>query len=447
MCTLRCAYGQQPGDFKPLRYNEDYHFLVNDTSHDWYKSIKYVRLSENGNAFVSFGGDFRYQYFYIKNESFGDDPKDMDGYMLNRLLVHSDLHIGKGFRTFLQLQSSGAGSRPSTSPVEYNPLELHQAFADISNNSSAPLKLTLRAGRQEFSYGSQRLVSVREGPNNRQSFDAVKLISNWRNGQADFFYSHYVAARKGIFDDRFNRNTRFWGSYCTIKKLSFIRNMDLYYLGLKREEAFFDNAQGKETRHSIGTRLFGNRGNWEYDAEAVYQFGSIGEQDIAAWTASMNTSYQLKDLPLQPELGIKTELISGDKRPDDNKLQTFNPLFPRGAYFGLAALIGPSNLFDVHPSASLNLSQKISWNFDCDFFWRYSDRDGIYGPNTALLYTGKIASERHIGNQFSTDFVYVPNPFIYLRAEFTWLKSGRYLKKVSTGKDIIFAGVTAQVKF
>src|ERR1044072_7001138 len=320
-----------------------------DTTHDWYKSIKFIPLSANGNTYLSFGGDFRYQYFYFKNEDFGDEPKDKDGYMLNRLLVHGDLHIGNSFRTFVQLQSSGAGGRPNASPVDDNPLELHQAFVDLSNRSTAPLRLTLRAGRQELSYGSQRLVSVREGPNNRQSFDAVKLMAGWKNVKADAFFSHYVAARKGIFDDKFNKNTLFWGNYFTFKQVPVIGGLDLYYLGLQRKEASFDNIKGKETRHSFGTRLFGNAGSWDYDAEALYQFGDIDGRDISAWTASLNTNYKFENCFLQPELGVKTELISGDQKMDDNKIQTFNPLFPRGGYFGLAALIGPANLFDIHP--------------------------------------------------------------------------------------------------
>lgn len=418
-----------------------------DTTRDWYKRIKYVPLSGNGKTYLSFGADFRYQYFYIKNEDFGDEPKDKDGYTLNRLLVHGDLHVGKSFRTFLQLQSSGAGGKPSTSPVDDNPLELHQAFVDFSTPSSASLHLTLRAGRQELTYGSQRLVSVREGPNNRQSFDGIKVMSGWKNTQSDFFFSHYVAARKGIFDDKLlNKNSLFWGNYWTFKQVPVIGGIDLYYLGLQRKEAAFDNVKGKETRHSIGTRLFGNAGNLDYDVEGVYQFGDIDGSKISAWTASLNTNYQFKGSLFEPELGIKTELISGDKGIDDNKVETFNPLFPRGAYFGLAAVIGPANLFDVHPSASLNLSPKVALNFDVDFFWRYSIYDGIYGPNTALIYSGKSTTERHIGNQFSTDLVFKPNPFIYVRAEFTWLNAGSYLKQVSTGKDIYFTGITTQLK-
>jgi hypothetical protein len=37
--------------------------------------------------------------------------------------------------------------------------------------------IAFRLGRQELNYGSCRLVSVREGPNVRQSFDGFKIMS------------------------------------------------------------------------------------------------------------------------------------------------------------------------------------------------------------------------------------------------------------------------------
>jgi len=36
----------------------------------------------------------------------------------------------------------------------------------------------LRVGRQELMYGSQRLIAVREAPNNRIAFDGLKFIFN-----------------------------------------------------------------------------------------------------------------------------------------------------------------------------------------------------------------------------------------------------------------------------
>jgi len=52
-------------------------------------------------------------------------------------------------------------------PTDRDDLDLHQAFADLRVPFSGSDELTLRAGRQEMAYGSQRLISVRESPNNR----------------------------------------------------------------------------------------------------------------------------------------------------------------------------------------------------------------------------------------------------------------------------------------
>lgn len=446
--SLKPAMAQQIPAFKPLRYDEDYRVLKHDSQPgDWYKRTKYNRLSNDGSTYLSFGGEVRLQYFYAKNDSWGDEPEDEDGYILSKYLLHTDFHAGSHFRAFVQLQGSMANSKTSTSPVDEDPLDLHQAFADYTTAINASTNLTFRAGRQELSYGSQRLVSVRDGPNNRQAFDGVKLNLTGKNYKLDLFYSNYVAAKKGIFDDGWNKNIRFWGSYLTLNKLPFLGNIDIYYLGVWRRNANFDEGAGREIRHSAGTRIWGKEQSFRYDLEALYQFGDFAGKSISAWTASANIGYEFSVIKYKPELGLKAEFISGDRRAGDNVLQTFNPLFPRGAYFGLAALIGPSNLIDLHPSVSLKLTPKLDWNLDYDIFWRYSIADGIYAPNTSLMYSGENTISKHIGQQLSTEFVCTPNPYLYFRTEFTWFRTGAYLKEVSAGKDIIFAGVTAQLKF
>ncbi|MEO5681295.1 MAG: alginate export family protein [Chitinophagaceae bacterium] len=442
------AASQHTAAFKQLRYDEDYSLLRNDTTTSWYKSLKYKALGKNKTAYISTGGDIRYQYLWFKNENWGEPPADKDGYLLTRLLVHADLHAGKHFRTFVQLQSSLAnGKEDAPSPVDENQLDLHQVFVDVVPFSNSKHTVMIRVGRQELLYGSQRLVAVRDGPNNRQAFDAAKLVYTHKDWKADLFFSHYVRSKQQIFDDGFNKNTKFWGAYIVKNKLPLIENMDLYYFGLRKINAVFDDGAGKETRHSIGSRIWNSKGNWRYDVEGLYQFGNLDNKRIAAWTFSINTGYKFSRTKLQPEIGLKTELISGDKTYGDGQIQTFNPLFPRGGYFGLVSLIGPVNLFDVHPSLAFDFTKKMSLNLDCDIFWRQRITDGIYGPNAALIYSGKNSLSTFIGNQFSTDLVYMPDKFLYLRVEFTWFRAGAFLKDVSPGKDILFIAFTAQFKF
>lgn len=443
-----CCQAQSPPPFKQLRYEEDYTLLQQDSSRDWYKAIKYTPLSTNGQTYLSLGGDIRYQYQWFKNENWGETPKDNDGFILTRYLAHADLHAGKHIRTFVQLQSSFANGKVTTpSPVDENQLDLHQAFADLAFTARNAQSITVRIGRQELLYGSQRLVAVRDGPNNRQAFDAARLLYTRRNWHADLFYSRFVQSKPKIFDDGFTNNTRFWGAYFVKNKVPFFHNADLYYFGLLKKNTRFDDGTGKELRHSIGGRIWDAQKFWRYDIEGVYQFGDFAGKAISAWTFSVNTSYKFAHTPLKPEAGIKTELISGDAQYNDNKLQTFNPLFPRGGYFGLVSLIGPANLFDIHPSLALDLWRGWYFNMDYDIFWRYSRQDGIYGPNAALIYSGKKSSQKSIGRQYSTHVEYIPNRHLYFRCEFTWFKASDFLQDVGPGKNILFTATTAQLKF
>lgn len=436
-----------PPSFKLLRQEEDYSYLRKDSSGSKYHRLKYSALNESGHTYLSIGGDVRFQYFNMQNAGWGDEPKDHDGYTFSRYLVHADLHAGKYFRAFAQLQSSMANGKDITSGVDENPLEVHQAFWDVNALVRGSRRLVFRLGRQEFLYGSQRIVSVRDGPNNRLAFDAVRAMLSGSKYKLDVFYSHPVAARKKIFDDKFNTEAKFWGGYFTAYTLPGAVNVDLYYVGLWKRVAVFDEGKGRELRHSLGSRVWGNRGSWVYDMEGLYQFGKFDDKKIGAWTASVHTGYEFKRLPLTPVLALKTEFISGNRHYEDKRTETFNPLFPRGAYFGLASIIGPSNLIDIHPSVALSVTRHLEWTVDCDVFWRYSKNDAIYGPSVAVIYSGKNIPDRFIGQQVSCDFTFTPSPFLYMRAEFTWFKAGDFLKAAGAGKSILFAGVTTQYKF
>ena len=95
---------------------------------------------------------------------------------------------------------------------------------------------------------------------------------------------------------------------------------------------------------------------------------------------------------------MRADVISGDTNPGDNTLGTFNALFPRGAYFGEISLIGPANLFDVHPSLELHLTKHVTMTADWDFFWRYSTDDGLY-DNGGNVIRAADGDARFIGHQ------------------------------------------------
>jgi hypothetical protein len=446
ICVWQIA-GAQQYKFNHLRQDDDYRFLRNNISRSWYKGMKYNAFGSKG-GYLSMGGEIRHQAFFHKNGNWGETQNDKDAYVFSRFIYHADLHLAKTFRGFLQFQSSLATAKANTGAVDEDPLDLQQAFIDIDLLNRYTGTYTLRIGRQEMSYGSEKLVSARDAPNNRQAFDGVKMMVKGDRASADIFYSHHVKDKKGIFDDLPDLDVRFYGGYISMTNVPIVEAMDMYYLGLMKTGAVFDDGEGNEWRHSIGGRLYGGNDSWLYDLEAVYQFGEFAGKMISAWSLASNTGYKFTSAKLQPYIGIKTDVTSGDNRPGDDKLETFNPLFPRGAYFGLAALIDPVNLINVHPTLTLTLIEdQLKYSIEYDAFFRLSVNDGLYGPDVTLTYSGKGTKSRFIGQQLITHADYNPNRFLGFRIEAILFRSESFLKEVSPGRDMLFFNAMAQLKF
>jgi hypothetical protein len=429
--------------FQNLRFNEDYRSLKNDSTENWYKETKFRKLNTNATSYLSQGGEIRYLVQHYTNEDWGDIPVKSYNSFYTRFLYHTDFHFSKYFRFFNQFNSTFAVGRvtPNRS-VDENVLAIQQIFFDVKPMDG----LTFRLGRQELLYGVQRLIAVREGPNNRQSYDAAKVIWKKKNLQIDAYYSHPARVQQGMFDDRFYNREKLWSAYAVLNAVPQIYNIDLYYIGYYNQSKRYNAGIGEELRHSIGTRIWRKSKTWNYDFEALYQFGAWDNQSINAYTASIDLNYTFDKAQTGPTIGVKTEIISGEKSKDDHPLNTFNPLFPRGAYFGLAALIGPVNLIDVHPSFSFKPFRNIEVSTDYDAFWRYSVHDGIYGPNVVLIFDDQSES-RFIGHQLGLSIEYQPNAFLKLTPEVLWFLPGPYLNDVSPGQQVFFAAFTTQFKF
>ncbi len=395
--TTALALAEERPAFQMLRYNEDWSFLRDSSQRaDWLDPVKFIPLNAT-NADVSFGGEARLKYERYDEPALNQQPADKDGFLLQRYLLHADVRLGSHFRAFGQLQSSLEDFRTSGArPSDRDDLDLHQAFFDASTSWRDGNEMTLRAGRQEMAYGSQRLISVRDSPNNRLAFDAIRVLLGLGEWRADAWVGQPVEIDTGIFDDQQVGETTFWGGYIT-GPLPFIpgMNADFYYLGLSRDDAKFARGTADELRHSLGARLFGRHGALDWNFELVGQFGSFGSDDILAWTAASDTGWTFAEAPAKPRLFLRANIASGDR--GGSKLGTFNPLFPRGAYFNEASLIGPQNLMDLQPGVELALAKSVKLAASCGFVWRESLEDGVYGVASNLQVPPGASRDRYVG--------------------------------------------------
>ena len=439
-----------PPPFKQLRYDESYSYLRDPARRlDYLDHIKFIPLHTNRAAYLTLGGEIRERYEYYHNALWGRGPEDDDGYLLQRCMAHADAHFGENFRLFSQVKSGLEDGRNGGSrPTDRDDFDLHQAFFDVRASWSEAGSLTFRGGRQEFAYGSSRLVSVREGPNVRLSFDGVKAILKLDELRVDAFAAKPVRTRTGVFDDDPNPDQTFWGLYA-VTPLSWMPggNVDLYYLGLDRKDATFEQDTDDETRHSIGTRIWGEKSGWDYNLELVYQFGTFGRGDIQAWTAASDVGFTFEHAPATPRLALRANVTSGDDNPDRSNLQTFNPLFPRGAYFGEPALIGPANHVDIHPILELALGSTVTVNLNWDFFWRQNTHDAIYGPAVNVLQSGQTSDARYVGNQLETLLEWRPDRHFTFTIDYAHFFAGQFLKETTPGDDVDYFSAWVTYRF
>jgi hypothetical protein len=439
----------QPSPYKLNRADEDYRYLRDPARRtDLWDPLKYVPFSEAGSWYLSLGGEARERYEYFNHPNWGKDPQD-HGYLLQRYFLHGDLHMGEHVRLFSQLQSSlDEGRRGGPRPTDEDKLDLHQAFLDVRFNVGGNGSFTLRSGRQELAYGSQRIISVREGPNVRQSFDGFCGIYRDGDIQIDVFATKPAQTNRHLFDDGPDNTKALWGTYTVLPfPLLPKGNIDLYYIGLFRRKAGFDQGAARETRHSAGTRLWRTEPPLDYNFEALYQWGSFGNGDIRAWTVASDTGYTFAVLPLHPRIGLRADIASGDKDPVNKDLQTFNPLFPKGAYFSEAGLIGPANFIDLNPYLDLHLTNKITLIFDWDFFWRESTRDGLYNNAVALVRSGKTSNARYIGSMPQMQLLWDIDRHLMFVAMYGHFYAGRFLKETGPGEDVDYVTTWVSYKF
>jgi hypothetical protein len=459
--AMHCASAQtsstptatvQDRSYKLLREDENWSFLQDRSlKEDFWDPIKYIPLRKRADDwYMTLGGEVREVWEQIGNDNWGQQPYQ-NGYLNERYIFFSDLHYGKHVRTFLDLKSGlNSYRRGGPRPIDEKKLDFQSGFLELSDGSSSKA-IQLRVGRHELEYGSGRVVDVREGPNVRLSFDGVVIKSKIDSWQIDGFAVRPDLDNPGFFDNAPNHKTGFWGVYAnrpSPKKTS----VDLYYLGLDRKSATFERGTAQEVRHSFGTRISRpiatSKAGWDFDDEGLYQVGTFGTGNIRAWTVGTETGYRLPNAPLKPRFSMKADISSGD-HPDSNSLGTFNPIFPKGNYFGVLATTGPGpiNFIDVHPHIETALPHNVSASFDWIVQWRESLDDGVYSVPGTLIRASDGSKARYVGNRPGTEIKWQANRHLWFQADYGVFYAGQFLKDTQPGRNLNYWALWSGYKF
>ena len=171
------------------RFDEDWSVLrgvdLGNTG-DFWDRLKFIPLTRDQSVWLTLGGQVRERGEYYRQYLFGaSEPKQSDGYLLSRYRLSADLHVTQYFRVFAEGKSSFAldreleGGRTTAYVDEF---DLLNGFADIMVPFGTQASVTLRGGRQELIFGSQRLVGPGDFTQIPRTFDgglAAVRIADW----------------------------------------------------------------------------------------------------------------------------------------------------------------------------------------------------------------------------------------------------------------------------
>ena len=438
------------------RYDEHWDALAHPELRDahWTNQFKYVPLPDG--AYLTTGLELRARNENYRGNGWGGASAPDDSYLWLRALPYADAHAGSGLfgvRAFVQPMATYAvGVEPNPSALDQSRLDLLQGFVDVrlgpaSTGSVTDYGVTVRYGRQMISLGDERLVGTRYGINSPLAYDGLRALVSAPGAVLTVLDVSPVTPGPFNFDDRSTHGRSLWGVYATVPKL-FGHGLDLYYLGYRNAYAVYGGVRGQELRHTLGVRLFASRADdWHYDLEAMAQFGSFAGSSIGTWAAGLEVGHRLWAAPLAPDLTLRADVASGDRRRGDGRLGTFDPLFPKGKYFGELSPVGPANIINLNPRLTLPITAKVSLGVMAEGFWRYALEDGIYAVPGSLARAAGESKARFVGSQGEGVISWQATQELNLSTSVSVFNPGAFIKETGPHRTIELVGAEANFRF
>jgi hypothetical protein len=363
-----------------------------------------------------------------------------DGYLLSRWWIDATVQPTNWLKLFGQMQDSRVffNRTVSTDPPRQNLFDLHQAFLELGDLKKSPI--SLRVGRQELSFGGERLIGPSHWLNAPRVFDAVRVAIQHSGYRVDLFSSSVIQSRDGVVDHH-SQGDNLHGLYGSVSKLIPKAVIEPYFFW-RLEPASLTIREISERGH-LNEKTFGFRWagslpmQFDYETEMARQAGTLGSASIHAWAGYWIFGRRFVHAPGKPRAYVEYNYASGDKDPNDRVSQTFDQIYPSSHdKLGFADLIGWRNIHNFRLRYDFALGKKWKIKTSYDNFWLASAYDGLYGSSGTLsVKSANGRTGRHVGQELDGQAIYHWNSAVEFSFGYAHLFTGDFLNQTTAGKD------------
>ena len=311
----------------------------------------------------SIGGTYRIRYETL-DHPYRAGASGSDEILVGRLLLNARVRLDR-FYANLELEDSRqelADRQTALGTDSVNAFEPLQALVGMRfEDAFTPGgRLEVSAGRMTIDVGSRRLVARNSYRNTINAYSGVHALWKRSGGvEARAFYVRPVQRKPTDLDalldndielDSESSDVSLWG-LAGASPLSGKIVGEAYFFGLRTRDHAGVPAADRDI-YTPGFRIFRNAAAaaWDFEAEAVYQFGTSRSSSAATDTNDLQhraaffhgeIGYTL-DAKMSPRLELSYDYASGDDDPNDNQNNRFDTLYGARRFdFGPTGIYGP----------------------------------------------------------------------------------------------------------
>ena len=326
--------------------------------------VAHAQVLDSGTGLVTVGGSARWRaegsrhsggtYFDTRGLT---APRHRWMHGRTRLFVEVGAH--EAVSALVELQHARTWVNDRQALEDSDQLDLARAWIELRTPVSG--EWSVRLGRFRVpAFGDERIMSTDPWDNVGRALDGVQVVWAPHDWRLVLLAANTSESAPLSWSPGYGNDYWFGGAALEMRTIKSL-DVDFYAFARHFNRAFGSERAtepdtGRKVDVTLGLRAAWHAGPVRLTAEVYGQLGRQGPDTISAWAAAERIEWRVLDNGFAPTVFFEHAFASGDKRPTDGRINTFDPLFPdRHRHLGPSDYLGFRNTNSLEAGFSVGL--------------------------------------------------------------------------------------------